>query len=37
MDVVAVTAVVLLVLGAVWAGDWLRRAIDDYQNDENHK
>jgi len=37
MDVVAVTAVVLLVLSAVWAGDWLRRSIDEYQNDENHK
>lgn len=37
MEAVLFIGVILLVLGAVWAGDWLRRAIDDYQNDENHK
>jgi ABC-type dipeptide/oligopeptide/nickel transport system permease subunit len=37
MEAVLFIGVILLVLGAVWVGDWLRRAIDDYQNDENHK
>jgi hypothetical protein len=37
MEAVLFIGVVLLVLGAVWVGDWLRRSIDEYQNDENHK
>lgn len=37
MDVVLFIGVTLLVLGAVWAGDWLRRAIDEYKDDENHR
>ena len=37
MDAALFIGVALLVLGTVWAGDWLRRAIDEYQNDENHR
>jgi len=37
MEAVLFNVVILLVLCAVWVLDWLRRAIDDYQNDENHK
>jgi hypothetical protein len=37
MDAVLIIGVALLVWGAVCGGDWLRRAIDEYQNDENHR
>ena len=35
--VVLFITVALLVLGAVWVGDWLRRGIDEYRDDENHR
>jgi hypothetical protein len=30
-------ATAALVAAAVWAGDWLRRAITEYRDDENHR
>jgi len=37
MEAVLFIGVILLMLGAVWVGDWLHRAIDEYKDDENHR
>lgn len=37
MDAALATIAVLLVLGVIWAGDWIGRAIDEYRDDENHR
>lgn len=37
METAVVLLSALLVLGSIWAGDWLGRAIAEYRDDENHR
>jgi hypothetical protein len=37
METVIAVIAGVLVLATIWAGDWLRRAINEYYDDENHR
>lgn len=37
MEITVAIIAALLVLAAVWAGDWISRAIDEYHDDEKHR
>lgn len=37
MEITVAIISALLVLAAIWVGDWIGRGIDEYRDDENHR